>query len=190
MTARRRMKLPPGYPADYESSARLSDGRTVKIRPILASDAPELAEAIRSADPETLHNRFLGAPPPLTDAVLRGLTEVDYVNRFALVARSRRKGVAIARYIALPPRDDGTRAAEIAVAVAREWRGVGLATQLVKLLSRRAQECGIDELTALFLTNNRPVAELAHDLHGRVVVTDSMSELSAQLAGTQTEGAG
>jgi hypothetical protein len=58
---------PSGYPSSYESVIRLADGRQVEIRPILPSDAPELAEAIRTADAETLRARFLGGPPPLTE---------------------------------------------------------------------------------------------------------------------------
>ena len=33
------------------------------IRPILPSDAPELADAIKTADPDTLRSRFLGGAP-------------------------------------------------------------------------------------------------------------------------------
>src|ERR1035437_6886785 len=147
---------PPGYPSSYESLIRLADGRRVQIRPILPSDAPELAEAIRTADAETLHARFLGGPRPLTDAVLEALTRVDYVSRFALVRRARRRGVGVARYATLPPSADGSVVADVAAVVAPEWRRVGLATALVQLLARRAQECGITDFTALFLADNRP----------------------------------
>src|SRR5450631_3967297 len=102
--------LPPDYPSSYESVVRLADGRQVEIRPILPSDAPELAEAIRTADAETLYARFLGGPPQLTDAVLNELTHLDYVSRFALVARSGDHGVAVARYATLPPSEDGALA--------------------------------------------------------------------------------
>src|SRR5450756_2349173 len=74
--------LPPEYPSSFESVITLADGRRVQIRPILPSDAPELAEAIRTADAETLRARFLGGPPPLTDATLDRLTRVDYRSRF------------------------------------------------------------------------------------------------------------
>ena len=51
MNAERRSGgLPPGYPAHYEQEVVLSDGRQVLARPIRPSDAPELAEAIRTAD--------------------------------------------------------------------------------------------------------------------------------------------
>src|SRR5664279_3388225 len=100
---RRTRVSPPGYPSAYESSVRLADGRRVQIRPILPTDAAELAEAIRTADAETLRARFLGGPPPLTDATLDRLTRVDYRSRFAMAAFSQGRGVAIARYAAPPP---------------------------------------------------------------------------------------
>lgn len=179
--------LPPDYPRGYDTVVGLADGRRVEIRPILPSDAPELAEAIRAADAETLHARFMGGPPRLTPAVMDGLTRLDYVNRFALVARSRGRclgggrGVAIARYAAQPSAQGSAVVAELAMAVALEWRRVGLATVLVELLARRAQECGITDFTAQFLAQNRPVAELAHDGHARVVVANGIAHLYATL---------
>lgn len=177
----RTQDLPPDYPSLYESAVRLADGRRVDIRPILPSDALELAEAIRTADAETLRARFLRGPPQLTDAVLDELTRVDYVTRFALVARSGGRGVAVARYGTLPPSEDKPSVADIAVAVAPQWRRVGLATALVGLLARRAQECGITHFTALFLASNRPVTELAHEGHGRVVIAEGVAHLFAAL---------
>jgi len=177
----RTQDLPPDYPTSYESVVRLADGREVEIRPILPSDAPELAEAIRTADPETLRARFLGGPPRLTDAVLDGLTRVDYVTHFALVARSGGRGVAVARYATPAAPGDGPVVADVAVAVAPEWRRLGLATVLVEMLARRAQECGITEFTALFLADNRPVTELAHDGHARVVIAEGIAQLNAAL---------
>jgi len=92
--------LPPGYPRECEQEVTLRDGRRVLIRPILPSDAPELAEAIKTADPGTLCRRFLGGPPRVTPALLAHLTVVDYVQRFALVAIDMitGSGVAVARY--------------------------------------------------------------------------------------------
>jgi len=62
--------VPPGYPRAYERELTLSDGRRVFIRPIVPSDAPQLASAIQAADPETLRRRFLGGPPRVTPALL------------------------------------------------------------------------------------------------------------------------
>lgn len=178
---RRRAGLPPGYPAAYETSRRLADGRRVQIRPILPSDAPELAEAIRTADPDTLRARFLGAAPTVNRRLLDSLTRLDYTTHFALVGRAHGRGVAVARYIALPPDSDGKVAADVAVAVDPAWRRVGLATILVTLLAERAVECSIDTFTATFLSQNRPVTELARDVHARVFVADGTAQLEVPL---------
>ncbi len=141
----------------------LSDGRRVFIRPIVPADAPELGEAIRAADPETLHRRFLGAPPKVTPRLLEHLTSVDYLHRFALVARDARTGhgVAVARY-----EGSGDSTAEVAVVVHPGWRRVGLATVLVRLLARAAINRGFHAFSASYLAENRPVAALLTDAGG------------------------
>ena len=148
---------PPGYPREYERHVMLPGGRWVLIRPILPSDAPELAEALNTADADTLRRRFLGGPPKVTPALLAHLTKMDYVRRFALVAidPATHHGVAIAQY---EPAGDGV--AEIAVVVAPAWRRAGLAGLLVQLLAEAAASQGIHTFTASYLAENRPIAAL------------------------------
>ena len=174
-----RSERPPGYPADFERTIQLRCGRSVWVRPILPSDAPELAEAFRLADPDTLYRRFLGAPPHLTERLLTWLTTVDYVRRFALVARDpvSGKGIAIARY---EPVSDGV--AEVSVVVDPAWRRVGLASALVRLLGEAALDRGVHGFTAAYLAENRPVAALlAHADGGRHLIKQGIAELDVNL---------
>lgn len=151
-----RGSLPPGYPTDYELTLLLRDGRSVHVRPVLPSDAGELAAAIAHADPETLHSRFLGGRPPQTEEEVRHLVELDYVGRFAVAAFDEDEhGVGIARY-----ERDGLDVAEVAVAIDPQWRQVGLATRLLELLGTRAQECGIDRFRVSFFADNIDVQDL------------------------------
>lgn len=149
---------PPDYPTEYVRGVRLRDGRTVRVRPIIPSDAWQLAEAIRSADADTLRRRFLGSPPHLTPALLARLSTVDYCRRFALIAAdpATRNGVAVARYESMP--EGGV--AEVAVAVDPAWRQVGLATALVEMLAQAALNRGIHTFIACYFAQNRPVAAL------------------------------
>ncbi|MEV4709420.1 GNAT family N-acetyltransferase [Actinoplanes sp. NPDC049316] len=149
--------VPPGYPREYERDLRLSDGRWAFVRPIVPEDSAHLAQAIRTADPETLYRRFLGSPPRITPALLTHLCTVDYQKRFALVAGDPRTGdgIAITRY---EHSTDGV--AEIAVAVDPAWRRVGLATALVEMLAEAALDRGIRIFSALYLAENRPVTAL------------------------------
>lgn len=155
--------FPSGYPHELEQGLRLRDGRTVLVRPILPSDAAELAAAFAHADPQTLYSRFLTTSPRVTGRLLRYLTTVDYVRRLAVVAADAetRTGVAVARY---ESQSDGV--AEIAVAVDPRWRHVGLATALVELLAQAALDRGIHTFTATYLAENRQVASLVQEAGG------------------------
>ena len=156
--ARQTADLPPGYPQEYQRLVTLRDGRSVLIRPIQPSDAPALAEAIASADADTIHRRFLGGHPQVTPGLLEYLTTVDYTSRFALIAvePASQRGVAIARYE--PADQDGT--ADVAVAVTPGWRGAGLAAELLRMLAQAAAERGIHTFTGTYLADNRPVTAL------------------------------
>lgn len=173
-------KLPPGYPKEYQLEEVLHDGRRVFVRPILPEDAPELAEAIRTADPDTLRRRFLGGAPPVKPALLEHLTVVDYTRRFALVAFDvdGGEGVAVARY---EPAGEGV--ADVAVAVTPAWRRVGLGTLLISLLAKAAAERGIHTFSASYLAENTPVAALVEDVGGlgKQVISQGIAEFSVAL---------
>jgi GNAT superfamily N-acetyltransferase len=152
----------------------------VLIRPVLPGDAPELADAILTADADTLRSRFLGAAPRVTQALLDHLTVVDYVHRFVLVAidPATSRGVAIARY---EPAGEGT--VELAVVVRPEWRRAGLATAMIMLLAKVAVAHGIHTFTAAYLAGNRPVAALVDDAGGlgHQVIRQGIAEFSLAL---------
>ncbi len=172
--------LPRGYPAQYRQDLVLRDGRRVLIRPILPSDAPEVADAIKTADADTLRRRFLGGPPRITPELLAHLTVVDYVRRFALVAvdTATQRGVAIARY-----EPAGEDVAEIAVAVRPAWRRAGLASVLILLLAKAAAERGIHTFSASYLAENRPITALVQDAGelGTQVIELGFAEFSLAL---------
>lgn len=150
-------ELPPGYPADLEHDLTLSDGRVVHVRPVVPSDRDELRQAIGAADPETIHARFLGAAPPMTDASLRHLVEVDYMHRLAVAAFAPDgHGVGIARYEG----SKGSDNAEIAVVVDREWRHNGIATDLVRTLGTAALAHGIRTFDVMTFVSNGDVQEI------------------------------
>lgn len=173
-------ELPPGYPVEYQQEEVLRDGRRVFIRPILPGDAAELAEAIKTADAETLRRRFLGGPPEVTPALMEHLTVVDYVRRFALVALdvASGQGVAVARY---EPSGEGI--AEIALVVKPEWRHAGLGTLLVLLLAKAAAERGVHTFTASYQAENRPVAALVEDVGGlsTLVIESGIADFSLDI---------
>ncbi len=179
--ARQTADLPPGYPQEYQRLVTLRDGRSVLIRPIRPSDAPALAEAIESADADTIHRRYLGGHLRVTPELLDFLTTVDYTSRFALVAiePASQRGVAIARYE--PAEQDG--AADVAIAVAPGWRDAGLAGKLLRMLARAASERGIHTFTGTYLADNSPVTALINeaDKPANRVTSGGIAEFSVPL---------
>jgi len=179
--ARQTANLPPGYPQEYERLVTLRDGRSVLIRPIQPSDAPALAEAIESADADTIRRRYLGRHLQVTSGLVDYLTTVDYASRFALVAvePACQRGIAIARYE--PGEQDGT--AEVAVVVTPGWRDVGLAAELLRLLAQAASERGIHKFTGTYLADNRPVTALINeaDEPADQVTSGGIAEFSVRL---------
>lgn len=180
--------VPPGYPREYERRLRLNDGRTVVVRPVVPDDAPLLAEAMLTADPDTLRKRFLGGAPRVTSALVARLTTLDYVRRFALAAADERtgRGVAIARYEAV---NGGV--ADVAVVVDPAWRRVGLATALIELLAQAALDRGIHELSATYVAENRPVSALLALTGGtgRQLIRQGIAEVAVALDRAQVEAA-
>lgn len=155
------VETPPGYPSDLEASLTLADGRVVAVRPILPSDYDQLVEAIHTADQETLLLRFFTTAPNLTEARIHHLAEVDYETRLALVAfDDDERGIAVARYEGRP----GAETAEVAVTVDPEWRRVGLATSLLERLEPAAIARGITRFEALYLPQNRVIADIFENL--------------------------
>jgi GNAT superfamily N-acetyltransferase len=148
---------PDGYPQELEADVRLSDGRLVHIRPIVPADAPGLAAAIAGADDETLRLRFLGWKPVLDDVTLQRLVVVDYRWRLALVALDANGvGAGIARYEGKAGED----VAEIAVAVAPQWRRLGLGSRLLRMLGEAAVARGIKQFVGYYLGDNDEVEGL------------------------------
>lgn len=146
------------YPTQWIESVRLTDDRSVLLRPVLPQDA-ELQQAfVRSLAPLTRRRRFHGPLNELPAAVARYMSEVDYRTHFALLAEARIGGaqrqVAEARWVR---RNDEPEVADFAIVVADDWQRVGLGAHLMRLLRRSAVDAGIARLAGDILLDNLPM---------------------------------
>lgn len=101
--------------------------------------------------------------PTLDDAQACYFTELDGVDRFALVALdpvAPEEIIAVVRYDRTP----GTDEAEYAAIVTDRWQGHGLGLALTAQLIAAARERGIRSLYALVLPENRRMLNLLRDL--------------------------
>ena len=150
---------------------RLGNNRIVKVRAICAQDAELERRFIERLSPESRRFRFLGQMSSPSDALIRRLTDIDFVHEVAFVALvhedNEKKEVGVGRYSAAP---DG-QSCECAITVAEEWRHIGLGTALLRHLIDVARARGIREMYSIDAADNHAMDELARSM-GFVRSTD------------------
>lgn len=137
----------------WATSVVLADGETGYVRAISADDAPQLLAFHERQPRENLYRRFFSPKPTLTPAELAHFTDVDFVDRVALVLEIRGEFSAWASYERWPGRDD----ADVAFMVDDVHQGKGIATLLLEHLAAIARTNGIHRFTADVLADNRPM---------------------------------
>lgn len=148
----------------------LRDGREVALRAIAATDAPAIQRAFDRLSSASRYSRFLHHKKHLDPAALARGVHPRPGQDFALVATVPRPGgediVGAAEYVRASPTDDST--CEFAITVAEDWRGCGLAQELLSSLLIRARCDHYGAMAGLVLAENAPMLALAHKLGFRV----------------------
>lgn len=146
---------PAAYPRDREAEIVLRDGSTVHVRPVKATDKEAIRAFLERLSTESIGFRFFGAPD--LEWVIKWSVDVDYRDRFAVVAQSGtpRQIIAHAAYV----RSDEERA-EVAFLVDDEWQGRGIATVLLAHLAEVAEKHGISTFTAEVLPHNHRMIQV------------------------------
>jgi GNAT superfamily N-acetyltransferase len=133
----------------------LADGTRVLIRALVPEDRDELAARYGELSSRSRRLRFVSAPAHLSDRLLDHLFDLDYVDRYALVATlvddPGSPSVGVARYIRSSV--DPTRA-DAAVTVVDDHQGRGIGTLLLTSLVAVAMDNGVEVFTADILWDN------------------------------------
>ena len=137
----------------WSSTVVLGDGETAHIRPMRPTDAPALAAFHLRQSPESIYRRYFSPKPRLTERDLEHFTNIDMVDRVALVVERYGEFVAWASYERWAGRDD----ADAAFMVDDALHGKGIATLLLEHLATIARSNGIARFTAEVLADNRPM---------------------------------
>src|SRR3954447_12197729 len=155
------------------------------LRRITPEDKDALVAGLGRLSDRSVYQRFLSPKPRLSSSELRYLTEVDFVDHYALVAvlaQAPDVVVGVGRWgrSAEAPGD-----AEIAIVIADDLQGRGVGTALGRALADAATQRGITRFTATMLPSNRAAhrlfARLSHQLETRRHA-GGVDELSAPLA--------
>ena len=154
---------PPGYPREWEADVLLSDGGVAHLRPIRPSDADLLVAFYDRVSPESKYLRFFAPYPRLSNRDVKRFTEVDYLDRVALIITLGDDMIAVGRYDRIE--DDH---AEVAFLIEDAHQGRGIAQLLLEHLAQAARERGITRFVAEVLPHNHRMAKVFADAGYRV----------------------
>ncbi|MFP5282659.1 MAG: GNAT family N-acetyltransferase, partial [Actinomycetes bacterium] len=154
---------PPGYPREWEADVLLSDGSMARLRPIRPDDAQRLVDFYDRVSPESKFLRFFAPYPRLSEKDVARFTQVDYVDRVALIVSLADQIIAVGRYDRAEDEE-----AEVAFLVEDAHQGRGIAQLLLEHLAEAARERGIKKFVAEVLPQNRRMASVFADAGYRV----------------------
>ena len=177
------------YPDQWEADVVLADGGTAHLRPIRPSDAELLREFYARLSPESIYYRFFSPRPRLTDREVDHFTQVDHVDRVALIATIRDAMIAVVRYDRLHAPDTAVSdTAEVAFLVEDAHQGQGLGSVLLEHIAAAARERGVRRFVAEVLPENRRMSKVFRDVGYRADqrYKDGVLMLTMDLSPTDT----
>lgn len=138
----------------------LVSGEEIRFRPVTPDDEPLIAEAIRTASPQTLLHRFFTPLRGLPSAELRRLLTIDPTRAACIVGElatfAGKRIVCGARYVRLAD----PSVAEIALTVHDDFQGQGIGTFMLRHLVQLGRADGIRKFVADILATNTPMLRL------------------------------
>ena len=145
---------------DYKTSFQLSDGRTIEVRPLLASDEFAYRNFFYSLQAQSIYHRFFYHKKLFSHkAMQQQWASVDYRKNMTVVGftseRGRQEIMAIASYA----ESEGGRA-EVAFMVGDNFQGRGIGSRLVDILEKIATKNDYKGFMAYVLRENRSMLHI------------------------------
>jgi GNAT superfamily N-acetyltransferase len=150
--------------AEDSGSVELPDGTSIAYHAIAPDNASALQRFHHRLSERSIYLRFFSAKPELSDRKAGYFTNVDAINRFALVALDPERSEEIIAVVSFD-REGDTERAEYAAAVEDRWQGRGLGLALTRHLIEAALKRGIRVFTGVVLPENARMLNLLRDLH-------------------------
>jgi acetyltransferase len=137
-------------------------GTRLRIRPVTPTDGPLLAEFFGRLTPDDLRFRFLDTRKVPSPEEIGAMLEVDHRRSEHLLAFDTCTGelVASLMVVADPPMDS----AEVAIAVAGEWKKRGIGWALLRHASDLAFIRGVTKLRCVESLSNHDALEVERAL--------------------------
>jgi L-amino acid N-acyltransferase YncA len=144
-------------------SVELLDGTSLAYHAIAPENASALQRFHHRLSERSIYLRFFAAKPELSDREAGYFTNVDRINRFALVALDPEREGEIIGVVSFD-REGTTERAEYAAEDADSWQGRGLGLALTRRLIEAALKRGVRTFTAIVLPQNTSMLHLLRDL--------------------------
>lgn len=160
-TARLPIAIRP-YPRSLEQDVEALGGRRFHLRPIRPEDEGAVIAMLDRSSRDDIRLRFFASMKAFGHSYAARLTQIDYDREMALVALDSGGSeiLGIVRLIADP---DNT-AAEFAVMVRSDLKGVGLGYCLMKRILDHARDRGIGRVFGEVLAENKTMLQMTREL--------------------------
>lgn len=143
---------------NYTASETLRDGAPVTVRAIRRDDGSGILAAFDRLDRESVYTRFFTYKKELSDADLKGLTDVDFDHVVALVVTADAGDIETliggGRYCSEAPLR-GAQSAELAFITANDYHGRGVSGLILKHLVLIGRAQGVLRFEADVLAQNQ-----------------------------------
>lgn len=152
------------YPAHLVHSHRLSDGRTVNVRPIRRDDVQRAREFLAGLSGENRYRRFQKWISVPSDKLAHYLSDIDYDQHMAFVctAGSGEDAPIVGDVRYNVNADD--ESCEFGVMISDAWHNTGIAGLLMDDLIEAARRRGLKRMEGLVLTANPSMLHFARGL--------------------------
>ena len=167
------------YPARLEHTQVFGNAEKetpIFFRPIRASDERLLQDFFYSHDEETIRNRYGYHARTMSHEEALRLVQLNYRTRLAIIGLAGEPGeeriVAVGRY-------EGhieSRLAELFFVVHEEFRNLGIASHLLRLLTDAARETGFSGVAAQMLVSNNAMRRVFEKVLGTADESTSASD--------------
>jgi RimJ/RimL family protein N-acetyltransferase len=146
---------------EYRALGYMIDGTPFFVRALRAWDRAAVLDLFKRSSQQSRYFRYFETKLTLSDAELDYYTRLDFYRHVALAAEAPEEDgiIAVGRYIEIQPPVDPRRA-EVAFLVRDDFQGQGVATQLLKHLTRIARDNGISMFEAEMLPSNTKMIEV------------------------------
>ena len=152
------------YPDKYETYYELSDGTTIKIRPVKPTDERMLQELYYSMGKQDRYLRFFTTVRSFGHKRIQPLVNIDYFTKMILVGEIINKGERKIISTAAFYKSKEPSKAEIGGVVHENWRKKGIMRFMLEYLAKIGRELNVRFFSGDILLQNKPMLHIINTI--------------------------